>query len=356
MDTSPLLLIRLSIQKGREGHLPVSRQLLEMACLFVFRGLTPSYYHAAGFWRREIPWRDKRDHLGPREFSKRLDVINPSAYRKISQNKIVEKALLTQFCIPTARFLGYLHHKVGRSCTGDSLRTAAELNRFLQTQQESRICFKEVEGWGGRSFQAAEVMRHSRPSLSFRPLLEEVPIDCDRFCAERLELPSGRGWLIEAYLDQHPTLKAFNPSSFNTVRMWIIRKAGQHPEVLGAFLRVGRVGSLVDNTSSGGLCVELDPATGILASALTVRPVRTYFLTHPDHHAQFEGVQLPFWPEVKALAANALQSFPEMRFSGMDLGITTEGPVVVELNPEPDWIGQAWHCIPMARYFPPLRR
>jgi hypothetical protein len=344
--------LKQSLQKSREGHLPASRQFVEMAYLLLYRGLKPSYYHAAGLWRREIPWRDKRDHLGSKEFSKRLKAINPMEYRKISQNKIVEKALLTQFRLPTARFLGYVHPEVGKSCTGVYLRTSAELDRFLQTQPETRICFKEVEGWGGRNFQAVEVLRLSKSSLSFRPLLEEVPIDCDRFCTERLKLPSGGGWLIEAYLEQHPVLKAINPSSFNTIRIWIIWKAGQDPQFLGAFLRVGRTGSLVDNVSSGGFGVEVNLETGILSSALQMKPVRTSFSKHPDHHAQIEGVQIPFWQEAKVLAAIALQTFPEMRFSGLDIGITTEGPVVVELNPEPDWITQARFCIPMARFVP----
>ncbi len=344
--------MRLSMQKSCEGHLPVSRQFLEMAYLYLFRGLPPSYYHAAGFWRKEIPWRDKRDHLSCKEFLRRLKTLNPPEYRKISQHKVVEKSLLTLFKLPTATFLGHIQSEVGRTCAGTPLRTARDLEQFLKSRPEARICFKEIEGWGGRGFKAVEVMHEGPPRLTLRPLLTETGLDCARYCAEHLQIDSGRGWMIESYLEQHPVLKAINPTSLNTIKIWILRQPGQEPAILGAFLRVGRANSLVDNVTSGGFGVGINISTGVLSTAVKIKPSRETFSRHPDHGAQIENVCLPFWEEVRVLAATALLTFPEMGFSGLDIGITPEGPVIVELNPEPDWISQARLCLPSARYIP----
>jgi hypothetical protein len=349
---NPFLWVSLSVRKSREGHLRTSQQLFEMAYLYLFRGLPPSYYHSAGLWRKEIPWRDKKDHLNCREFTRRLDALNPHEYRKISQHKLVEKSLLTLLRLPTAPFLGHLQSEVGRSCEGAPLRTGQDLEQLMRGRKETRICFKEIEGWGGRSFQAVEVIPKDSGHLKIRPLLTDTEFSFEAYCAEHLRLASGRGWMVEAYLEQHPVLRALNPNSLNTLRIWIIRRQGRGPEILGAIQRIGRANSLVDNISSGGFGVPVDLERGILLAAVQLKPTRTTFERHPDHQAQIQGVQLPYWEEVKTLAISALLAFPEMRFSGLDVGITPDGPVIVELNPEPDWIGQARLCLPSARYIP----
>ena len=68
-----------------------------------------------------------------------------------------------------------------------------------------------------------------------------------------IELFGAGARVIEVYLDQHPAYAAFNSSSVNTLRIWVLRRDG----VVGtrlAFLRIGhrdrswttglRVGSL----------------------------------------------------------------------------------------------------------------
>lgn len=257
--------------------------------------------------------------------------------------------MLRLFGLPTADFLGYIQAEVGQSYGGIPLRNPADLENFFKGRQEEKACFKDVEGWGGRGFQAVEVLR-TDSVIRLRPLLTEDALDCASFCAARLKIEEGGGWLIESYLEQHPVVKKINPTSLNTIKIWILRKMGQEPTILGALLRVGRINSLVDNTTSGGFRVSVDLKTGVLCKPFFLKPTRTYFSKHPDHQAQIEHVQLPFWNEVKQLAATALRTFPEMHLSGLDIGITPEGPVIVELNPQPDWIAQAAMCLPSAKY------
>ena len=76
-------LLRLTAQRSREGHLSVPAQLAEMLWLKLYRGIGPGYYHAAGFWRRDISWRSKSHHIGEREYQRRLVHLNAEAYRKL---------------------------------------------------------------------------------------------------------------------------------------------------------------------------------------------------------------------------------------------------------------------------------
>jgi hypothetical protein len=54
-----------------------------MLVLALFTGNGPGYYQMAGFWRKSVPWSEKRAHLGSRQYAKVLAALNPEEYRKI---------------------------------------------------------------------------------------------------------------------------------------------------------------------------------------------------------------------------------------------------------------------------------
>jgi len=139
----------LCTARARQAGLPVWRQLIEMLILKLWRDLSPNYYLLARFWRPELRWRDKSDHLNQREYRRLVDRLNPAAYRKISQHKVVEKAMLTLLGIPTPRFIGFWHKHDGRTAAGQPLRSARDLGNLFANDCVRKICFKLVEGWGG---------------------------------------------------------------------------------------------------------------------------------------------------------------------------------------------------------------
>lgn len=339
-----------SRQRSAEGHLPVARQVGEMAWLRLTRGIGPAYYQLAGFWRRDMPWRVKAAHIGVREYRRRLARLNPEEYRKLSQHKVAEKAILALFGVPTPRFLGCLHRHAGRAAGGAALATGKDLEALLESVGLPRVCFKPVEGWGGAGFRAVELA--SGPAgLLARPLSGGPARPLVAYVDEDL-LPAGdSGWIVEEYVDQHERCRAFNPSSLNTMRLWVLRRGGEPARVLGGFLRIGRAGSLVDNVAAGGILARIDLATGVLDAAID-RQRRTYRV-HPDHGAPIEGRVVPCWPEAAALACETLPLFPHLRFAGFDVAVSRQGPLVIELNVTPDLQGAAEAGIPLRRILLP---
>lgn len=330
----------LTRRRSREGHLPVSSQIAEMLWLKLRRGIGPGYYHVAAFWRRDLPWAEKDGHLGAGEYLRRLAVLNPAEYRKLSQNKIAEKAILQLFGVPTPRFLGVFHPVLGRTPSGAPLRGAGDLARHLETERAARFCLKPVEGWGGMGFQALDVSRESEP-ITVTPLLGGRPLPLDQYVEEVLLRPDSEGWTLEEYLQQHERMRAFNPTSVNTIRLWVLRRDGERPAALGGYLRIGRAGALVDNQTSGGIIARIDPASGKLQAATNGHVDRPEYPVHPDHGATIEGETVPFWAEAVALAESTLALFPNIRFAGFDIALAPQGPVVIELNPSPDIQGAA---------------
>lgn len=323
-------ILTLTRQRASEGHLSTARQIAEMTLLLPLRGVGPAYYHMAGLWRRNLRWADKTCHMSVLEYRRALHRLNPEGYRKLSQNKIAEKAILNLFRLPTPRFVGRLREGIGLDASGRRLHSPEDLANLLEATGLEKLVFKELEGHGGKGVYIVEVL-HGKP-VRISPLGGSMRVSVEEFCRDTLMLQRGGDWLIEEYFVQHPILASINPTSVNTIRIWVLRHSNGESEVVTAYLRIGRAGATVDNVESGGIVAGIDRKTGTLQIAQDADMRRRLHPLHPDHGAPIEGVLLPHWIEVERVAKMALGAFPELHFAGLDIAIGPEGPVVLELN------------------------
>jgi hypothetical protein len=333
--------VALSRRRALEGHLSLPRQLVEMTVLALTRRMGPGYYHTAGYWRPEVPWTLKTGQLDPGSYRKLLARLNPAPYRKITQHKVAEKAVLKLFSIPTPDFVGLLCANGGLDREGRPLRNHADLAQLLTTEPLPGIVFKAVEGHGGKQVKPL-LLQMSPPITCHPPGHPEKRAPLEQFIAANLSLETSAAWLVERYFEQHATMRAINPTSVNTVRAWVLRRGEGDPEVVTAYLRIGRGGMTVDNASSGGIVAPIVLDKGQLRAAQDATAQRGQYARHPDHGAAIEGVCIPFWMEVQQIAKKALSVFPHMRFAGLDVAIGPNGPVVIELNVQPDREGAAF--------------
>ncbi len=327
-------ILSLSQKRAQEGHHSLARQVTEMIALFLLRGVGPGYYQMAGFWRKELRWVEKASHLTRREYQRVLKDLNPEDYRKLSQNKLAEKAILSLFSLPTPAFLGRLSAYSGLDRDGMPLKSAEDLEAFIQSKKLQHLVFKELEGSGGKGVKIIEISSTDPPRC--RPVSGGTFESIEAYCESSLQLRAGGDWLIEEYLVQHPVIARLNPTSVNTIRIWVLRTTPTLSEVLVAYLRIGRAGSWVDNVASGGFIAPIDVNSGSLGPGQEAAATRRYHPTHPDHGAIIEGLEVPYWKEVVQVAQVALAAFPGLRFAGLDIAIGEHGPMVVELNVVPD--------------------
>lgn len=327
-------IVQQTFRRAREGELSVTRQLLEMLVLRLFYGLGPGFYHTTSFWRKDLPWSFKTGFWPYKKFRQIVNQINPPPYHKLSQHKVCEKAILQLTRIPTPRFIGSLHQQRGRSCFGDSLTCADELQALLLNCPDiDKLCFKLVEGYGGQGFQAVEIIRTC--DLKLRSL------DCDQaltvadFLTRVLAFDKGGEYIVEKYIEQHPELSMLNPSSVNTIRVWAGCINGEN-FVIDAFLRVGGRGALVDNTTRGAHIFRLDVQTGVIGDGMIKNIYNDTFQCHRDSGERISGRTLPFWQDALNLARLAVAAFPHISLAGVDVAFTEDGPIVIELNVEPD--------------------
>lgn len=319
-------------------QLPRWRQLVEMTLLYFLRRIGPRYYLQGRWGRSEISFRHKWRHVNRSEYLNIVRRLNPVAYRKSSHHKLIEKSVLALQKIPTPKFIGYVHAIRGKCEQGHPVRNAEQLSKLLMHFANQRVCFKPVEGFGGFGFASymvsvvnggVELYRHGA----------EAPISIEKWWQSNGK--SDEGFLLESHLEQHADLAALHEFSVNTIRVWVTL-IDDKPEVIGAFFRVGRNGSQVDNQSSGGIACPLNLDSGTVRVAIDSQRPGYPVLKHPNSQIELSGFQVPFWQEAKILAGEALLAFPLMKMAGLDIAITPTGPSLIELNVLPEYMGCAY--------------
>ena len=327
---------KLSRERSIQGHLSTGRQLFEMTLLYFLKKIPPGCYHSAHMWKKDKNWKYKFGWLSYSNYRKRLNQYNPRPYQKISMNKLSEKALLSLFNVQTPEFYGWLHSDYGRDMHGRTLCNVSDLSRLLLEQEIDKFCIKRLEGCGGKGFHALEVIKNEK-DLAVRGLFSKQIISiADYF--NSIHHPD-EGLILESYISQHKIMSGLNPSSVNTVRAFVVCPFGKRPLLKGAMVRIGGTGSLVDNTSSGGLASVVNIMTGEISYAQYKPSDLEKYEKHPDHGAQIMGTIIPFWPQVIKTVESTLPLFPHVHFAGFDVAISDNGPVVLELNLEPSNLG-----------------
>lgn len=145
-------------------------------------------------------------------------------------------------------------------------------------------------------------------------------------------------YIIEEVVNQTEELTEINPSSLNTMRFYTLYKKGcANPEIIAAFLKVGREGKAVDNLASGGIAVPIDITSGKVSSKGRDKQLN-YFDKHPDTKFNFDNVQIKNIDKVCQFVINIAKRYSESRFIGWDIAITPNGPELIEGNYYPCWL------------------
>ena len=145
-----------------------------------------------------------------------------------------------------------------------------------------------------------------------------------------------KGVVLEELIIQDSRMAVLHPQSVNTLRIptVVVKGADGTDEVrlYNPTLRVGQHGSVIDNTSAGGISVIIDPDTGVLSTDGADKRGRHYEC-HPDTGVRFKGFQIPDWDEAVKMVKEAALMVPGNRYCGWDLALFEgRGWCMVEAN------------------------
>ncbi len=137
-------------------------------------------------------------------------------------------------------------------------------------------------------------------------------------------------YLVQSFVRTHPSVKALNPSSVNTIRIITYRLDGKvyHSPLA---MRIGASNADVDNIHAGGLVVGLND-DGIL-NDMAFSEFGDSYLKHPVSGIVFKGYQIPAINSAIELVERCHSLIPRLTFISWDITITEESrPIIVEMN------------------------
>ncbi len=139
--------------------------------------------------------------------------------------------------------------------------------------------------------------------------------------------------LLEEPIIQCEEMNKLNSSSVNTVRMVTVMNDKDEVTIIATFSRIGN-GKVVDNFNSGGMTARIDVESGkIIEDA--VNKNGELFENHPLTGTKIKGFQIPNWNEAKEMVKTAAKKSKHIRYVGWDVGLSVNGPVLVEGNQFP---------------------
>lgn len=105
-------------------------------------------------------------------------------------------------------------------------------------------------------------------------------------------------------------------------------------QLVAAVLKMPVGDNIADNAwRDGNLVADVDPATGVIRRAVSgTGPAMIVHEHHPDTGVTLPGIQLPLWAQVLELNEQTASHFSKIRYQSLDIAITNNGPVVVEVN------------------------
>ena len=244
--------------------------------------------------------------------------VQPPEYQVVFEDKEVCQRVCEGLGFPVPRMLGSL----------DSTRPlAAQLSEMLKDEPDGDFFAKAATGAAGSGV------------FKIRKVGPDFQLSDGRSAAKGTLPTLGERHILQAKVEQIAAMARVFPGSLNSLRVLTLLTHDGRPMVISGLARFGSGQAEVDNWSAGGVAVGLDYDTGRLDSKGFNKKGHS-FTAHPDSGVVFADFVVPDWPAVRDFSGRVQAAFPYYRLIGLDIALSDDGPVLVEINAYPDFVGQ----------------
>lgn len=160
-------------------------------------------------------------------------------------------------------------------------------------------------------------------------LSDGTAISYDSFFADHI---GDVAYLLQPVAQNHPFLARYTPN-LCTVRVCILVD-GPQVHIPFCVLKMPTSDNVADSFwRKGNVACKVDTETGKIATIRTKDPFKTTdHEVHPESGLPLMGETLPHWQELMDLAREVAQIFPAVKYQSMDIAITPDGPLIIEVN------------------------
>ena len=145
-----------------------------------------------------------------------------------------------------------------------------------------------------------------------------------------VELVKPSDFICQKVIEQSAFMAQFNPGSCNTIRILTLNINGE-ATVLSSFIRMGGIGSFVDNLSTGGgVLVGVDQDGNLSSWGINKQYDRIF---QAPTGVLFKGLQIPDFQTIKGFVLSLQKEMPFANLIAWDIAISKNGkPIVIEYN------------------------
>ncbi len=272
------------------------------------------------------------------------------AYLCLAADKAVFYSVCATAGLPAPTLHAVFDRPSGWTPAGQLLTTDAEWHALLQSI-EGEFIVKPALGLQGRGVTALRRdgdgfvdhlgQRYSAATLHQLLLGQsEQNLFTTSYAHHSLAVRSGsHKSIVQQRVFAHAAIAGLIGSSgLCTCRLPTVSRPDQPAEIIGSAIRLISGNNIIDNrgqSTDGNLWCSVDTATGQITEAFlspdggrTLRRVED----HPTTGRRIVGFQIPCWEAACALALRAAEVFRPQGLITWDIGIGTDGPVVIEGN------------------------
>jgi hypothetical protein len=246
------------------------------------------------------------------------------SWRALTEDKWLSAFFLSGAGVRVPETLAILDRSLRTYVGVEKIATADHLKSFLTTQASLPMFGKHLRGIG--SFGVFMITGADDEAIH---LANEKPLGYEAFFEEFVGKHS---YVLQRVVANHSFFEKYTP---NTVTVRIVNILTDNGVVTPfALLKLPSRRNIADNFwREGNLICNLDVASGEILSAVAKTSGDAERLTdHPETGHRLIGEVLPLWPEITALNLRCATLFAPVRYQSLDIAISQDGPVVVEIN------------------------
>ena len=241
-------------------------------------------------------------------FTTLIDVYNRIDLHQAYTDKTSYDIIFNKNSLPETVFK--LHR--GRIFDGENnLVMQNEAIRYLQNLNEELIVKPAIFSGGGKNI-LVDFAKNIADLISKNPDYSEG------------------SYVIQKMIIQHKEMAKFHPQSVNTCRIMTAR-IGSEIVVLGAYFRIGRGNTKVDNGGQGGIMCSIDPSGQISEYAIDMEGKRQF--KHEDSGLKYIGFIVPGYKKAVDFCKSYHKQILRFKIISWDIAIDeNKNPIFIEYN------------------------
>jgi hypothetical protein len=319
----PLELLPLVARKYKKSGLQIVKEIWELS-----RGpgrLPPSDYFLYQLYDdKKYSMPEKRRFISDKMHWKVVYEISDRTWEALVEDKWICYDLLRHNGFPVPRTVAVIDKSIRSFGPEPKISSPAMLKDFLVGLNSYPLFAKVNYGLGSYGAFVIEgvdgdhiLLGQSEP-MSFDQLFERVI--------------GSRTFLVQAFIENHPAVRAFS-KYVATIRAVNFVKSNEvsTPYTL---LKIPSATSIADNYwRPGNLLADVHPDTGVIRRVVRGKGLDLEELNnHPETGKPLVGLALPHWSELRKINDACARLFAPMRYLSLDIALTTDGPLIVEVN------------------------